>query len=159
LSNENRTKALLKEYEIAAQFNVHQDQLNWQVGSILVGGSIAAVALSFSVSNSQLKLAPALVSAAGIVAVLSWFLLVRRNRGLSGVATSRMKAIEAELGLQFECHLWTAAGPRGQTTIPFPNGGVEVKKVPKPTGFESVIFLTVGIIAVLIAIVFYVLLT
>jgi len=45
--------SLRAEYKEASMYSIHLTELNWQVGSILVGGSLAAVALSLSSKQTK----------------------------------------------------------------------------------------------------------
>jgi len=156
MSARNNSAALLKEYEAANKFTIHLDDLNWQVGSILVGGSIGAVALSFNFAS--LKLAPALISSAGIIATISWFWLYRRNRAYSLVAIARMRVIEQQLDLEFHEDLAKAADNPSHSIV-FPSLSHKPIEVPTPTGYETVKFLTAAIIAVLGLVILYVILS
>jgi uncharacterized membrane protein len=154
-----RNESLLAEYEAANKFVNHVDELNWQVGSILIGGSIAAVALSFNVANSQLRLAPAFVSLAGMISVACWFIYVRRGRGMTRIAIARMMMIEYSLGLEFHRYLYFADHNRPrQVTFAYPFARPETIEMPIPTGWGTVRLLTLGIILVFAAVVVYVLL-
>ena len=157
---DNQREALLAEYKALNKFQIHLDEINWQVGSILVGGSIAGVALSFSVGNTQLKLAPVFVSLAGIVAVVSWFFFARRNRGYMMFTVTRMRAIEQQLELQFHEILWKADhnNPSHQLTFQFLRGPPEVVTMPTPTAWQTMTFLAVGITAVFATIIIFVIL-
>jgi hypothetical protein len=159
LTPENQFKALLEEYKAANTYTNHVDELNWQVGSILIGGSIAAVALSFNLANSQFKLAPAFVSLAGLVAVMCWFFYVRRGRAMTRITIARMRMIEYRLGLEFHRNLYDADNsPFHRITFPFPTGP-ETIGMPTPTAWESMKLLAAGIMLVFMSVIVYVVLS
>jgi hypothetical protein len=80
LSIEDRHKSLLREYEEANRYAMHLTTLNWQLGSILIGGSLAAVAGSLIVisqsSQPNVILLPVFVASAAIIALTSWVLFL-----------------------------------------------------------------------------------
>jgi hypothetical protein len=104
------------------RYAIHCTELSWQVGSILIGGSLAAVSLSLT---TKAKIPTVLITLGAIAAILMWFLFQRRNGGFARVATDRMVLIEQQLGLSLQSsaryfrqsqipnHI---AGPRGSIT-------------------------------------------
>jgi hypothetical protein len=85
---------MLTEYEEAHRYAIHLDELNWHVGSILIGGSLAAVVGSNVVASQKAPLISIFIELSAIVALISWFLFIRRNGGFAEIATGRMAAIE-----------------------------------------------------------------
>jgi hypothetical protein len=143
LSPYDRYACLLKEYEEANTYAMHLNTLNWQVGSILIGGSLAALAGSLVViaqmSEPNVVLVPTFVSFVAIIALVSWLLLIRRNGDFSEIAVNRIIEIEKELGLSFQRHeQW--ARYHGQTII---DG--RPLRLSGPRGFHIVLFLVSGI--------------
>lgn len=142
---DDRHRNLRAEYAAANRYSQHLTELNWQVGSILVGGSLAAVA--FSLQAKQAGLAPVFVTLAGIIGVTSWYLFLRRNGNYAAIANVRMMYIEQELGLELQGRL---------------NYGVRLPVYPRvsgPTGHENARFLAIGLILVLSSLVIYFLLS
>lgn len=156
MSSAARRANLRAEYEAALRYAIRIDETTWQVGAILVGGSLAAVALSFSSSTTHFRLAPVFVSVAGILATLSWFLLVRRNTDFISIAKARMIAIELELGTELYTHLQEGSS-WGFTNVPFPTTGYAPLKVVvrEPKTFQIYRLLVGGIISVLITVIIY----
>ena len=130
-------ESLRVEYEAALRYAVHTTEINWQVGSILIGGSLAAVALTVS---SRVRIPAILVTISAIVAITAWFLFLRRNRDFADITADRMRVIEVQLGLGWG--LWNILGANRQ-------------RVSKPTGYGTAKFLAVGLIVTLSALVVY----
>jgi hypothetical protein len=137
-------KSLRTEYQVAMEYAIHCTELTWQVGSILIGGSLAAVALSLT-TNAKIPIA--LVTSGAIVAIIAWFLFQRRNGNFAAIATDRMITIEQWLRLGL--HTTSRYGARQQVP-PNPH-------VPKPSGHVTAAFLAVGLVLVLSLLVVYVL--
>ncbi|MGA2461315.1 MAG: hypothetical protein ABSF82_07840 [Candidatus Bathyarchaeia archaeon] len=57
MSVEEWHRSLLIEYGEANRYAIHLTTLNWQLGSILIGGSLAAVTGSLAIA-SQVKMHP-----------------------------------------------------------------------------------------------------
>jgi hypothetical protein len=115
-------ESLRAEYKAGLQYAVHTTEINWQVGSILVGGSLAAVALTVS---AHVRIPTILITFSAIIAIVAWFLFLRRNRDIGDIIAGRMRAIEIQLGLGWG--VWnlvgynrkTIHGPMGYTTAQF----------------------------------------
>jgi UDP-N-acetylmuramyl pentapeptide phosphotransferase/UDP-N-acetylglucosamine-1-phosphate transferase len=127
-------KSLRTEYQVAMRYAIHCTELSWQVGSILIGGSLAAVSLSLT---TKAKIPTVLITLGAIAAILTWFLFQRRNAGFAGVATDRMIEIEQQLGLA----LHTKARYFGRSEPSNRVGG--------PKGSITATFLAFGLILVL----------
>ena len=151
----DRYKNLRAEYDAALRYVVRIDETTWQVGAVLVGGSLAAVALSFDSQPKPSSLAPVFVGVAGIIATLSWFLLVRRNTDFIRIAKTRMRAIEMELATELYSRL-EEGSVWGFTSVRFPNGQIQQVRVRGPNTSQLYSFLAGGIIFVLIAVIIYV---
>jgi hypothetical protein len=144
-------RSLRTEYEVAMKFAIHCTELNWQVGSILVGGSLAAVALTLT---TKAKIPTALVTSGAVIAITAWFLFLRRNRDFAAIATDRMILIEQELGLTNGNRSW-GLQTRLRNTVPVPATN---QQIARPSGYHTAAFLATGLILVLSALVVYVLL-
>lgn len=132
-------ESLRVEYTAAIKYAVHTTEINWQVGSILIGGSLAAVALTVS---SRTRVPSILVSLSAIVAITSWFLFLRRNRDFADITANRMRAIEVQLGIGWG--LWNVLGNQRQA-------------IHGPTGYSTARFLAGGLIILLSILVAYLL--
>lgn len=153
MSVEDQVTRLLKEYEQANQYAMHLNTLNWQLGSILIGGSLAALAGSLVVltqpSHPNAILVPAFVSFVAIIALVSWLLFIRRNGDFSEIATNRMVEIEMILGLSFQRHLQEARY-HGQTLV-----GGKRQSLSGPRGFHVALFLVLGMVVFLSLVIVY----
>ena len=140
-------ESLRTEYEVANRHAIHCTELNWQVGSILVGGSLAAVALSLT---TKAKIPTILMTTAAIVAIFAWFLFLRRNRDFASIATRRMATIEYELGL--------VGGVQNLILYASNNKTATYPRAAGPAGFTTASFLAFGLISVLLSLIVYLLL-
>ena len=128
-------KTLRAEYKVASEYSNYLTNIDWQVGSILVGGSLAAVALSLT---TKTKIATLLITVAAIIAIVAWFLFYKRNHGFGDIAAQRLRYIEWQLGL----------GSLGGGL----NNWLEAERVQGrvggPAGYHIVLFLTTGLVSV-----------
>jgi hypothetical protein len=91
-----KNKKLLEfEYAETQKMLQHYDNLNWQVGSILVGSSILAMGF---ITQSSLTTLVAGASIGGMVALFIWALWVYRHTALYNVKYDRLYMIEQMLG-------------------------------------------------------------
>jgi ABC-type branched-subunit amino acid transport system permease subunit len=145
---------LLKEYEEANRYAMHLNTLNWQLGSILIGGSLAALAGGLVViaqsSQRNVVLVPVFVALVAIVALLSWLLFIKRNGDFSEITVCRMVEIERALGLTFQQHIQEARY-RGQTFV-----GQRPLRLSGPRGFHIALFLVLGIVILLSLLIAYI---
>jgi len=150
VSASERNKNLRAEYAAANRYCQHLTEINWQLGSILIGGSLAAVALSLTAKHAGL--APIFIAAGAIVSISSWFLFLKRNRDFSKVANARMWWIEQELGLELLRRLQNYA--RGETNPwEYP-----MNKPSWPSGYANARILAAGLVLVLLLLISYLLL-
>src|SRR5208283_2436508 len=144
LSVEDRHKSLLREYEEANRYSMNLNTLNWQLGSILIGGSLAAVAASLIVisqsSQPNVILFPAFVASAAIIALISWLFFIKRNGDFAEIAINRMVEIEIELGLTFQQKIQQAR-QYGYTVV----AGKHLR-LSGPRGFRTALFLVLGMV-------------
>jgi len=136
-------KNLRAEYAAANRYSQHLTVIQWQVGSILVGGGLAAVGLSLTAKQGVF--APVFVTLAAIVGIISWFFFLRRNSEFAGIANWRMVAIEQELGLELQ---WRLNSASGRLSEPYPT-------VHGPSGYRNVKWLTIILVVVLSGLIVY----
>lgn len=95
---ENDNKKDLKFlYEKAQDMLIHYDNLNWQIGSILVGSNL--VAMSFAL---QLNVSPVLalsLAISGIISQLMWLSWFYRHMALYNLRNDVLYKIEEKLGM------------------------------------------------------------
>ncbi len=120
---------------------MHLTSLNWDIGAILIAGSLTAVGLGL---QSKQTYPTILLTLGAIIAIITWFLFVRRNRDFGAVANTVMMNIEYQLGLTANLGLITSMKANSQR-----NHG--------PIGYNSAVFLTVGLISTLTALAIYLL--
>lgn len=142
-----RYKSLRTEYQVAMRYAIHATEINWQLGSILIGGSLAAVALALT---TKLQIPVILITLGAIVAILAWFFFLRRNHQFAAIAIDRMIRIEQELGL-----VW---GLQASVRFGVPQKDTPNPRLAKPTGYGTSIFLAVGLVVVLLALIIYIIL-
>jgi len=128
-------------YKEANAYSMHLTSLNWEIGSILIAGSLAAVGLSL---QSKETIPTILLIIGAIIAILTWFLFLRRNRDFGEIAANTMIRIEYRLSLGVNWGVQTSI--RAQT-----------KQVHGPSGYKTARFLTVGLISTLTALAIYLL--
>jgi hypothetical protein len=144
-SSNDRNESLRVEYQAAIRYAIHCTELNWQVGSILIGGSLASVALSLTAPKPRIP--AVLVTLAATVAILAWYLFLRRNRDFAHIATVRMVSIERELGLEWGLQSLVSYASGGNLTYP--------QRVTGPSGFVTASFLAFGLVIILLILVIY----
>jgi hypothetical protein len=140
ISTDERLESLRVEYRAANDYAIHLSELNWQVGSILVGGSLAAVAVSLTTKRPMAQI---LITSASLIAVIAWLLFLWRNHSYSRITTKRMVSIERELG--------SAWGFRGQIDYgsnPHREIIPEQLRVSGPSATSTALFLGIALIAV-----------
>jgi hypothetical protein len=95
----SQEKDLLKfEYSRAQRMVTHYDNLNWQIGSIIVGSNIVALGFVASSGSSNLLLVPS-AALGGISSLFCWILWFYRHMAIYNVKNDRLTVIEVELGL------------------------------------------------------------
>lgn len=135
------TNILLTEYREAREMATHQDKIIWQIGAILIAGSLAG--LGFSLNKDTLPVYGIAIDTAAIVALSSWLMFVGRNRGFFAIYSARMREIERVLQMKAQIYIEDA-----QTGYVAPDG----KQVTyaKPTGWTIARFLAIGLVVVLL---------
>ena len=85
-------------YEKAQEMLIHYDNLNWQIGSILVGSSLVSMGLSLQKgADSTLTLVLAL---AGMISSFAWIFWFTRHMALYNLRNDVLYMIEEKLGFQ-----------------------------------------------------------
>lgn len=96
LTEEADKDVMLNEYHRTQEMLVHYDNLNWQIGSILVGSNI--VALGFlSGSGAERTLFAAAVG--GSFSLFAWILWFIRHASIYNVKNDRLYMIEMKLNM------------------------------------------------------------
>lgn len=89
---------LLTEYEQTQLMLQHYDNLNWQIGSILIGSNIVALGFLAQTANPQASVLTG-AAMAGTFSVFVWILWFFRHRAIYNVKNDRLFWIEEELGM------------------------------------------------------------
>lgn len=87
---------LLFEYQRTQEMLQHYDNLNWQIGSILVGSNIVALGFTSSSATIHLILAAAIGGSSSLFAWILWFM---RHVSIYNVKNDRLYMIERELNM------------------------------------------------------------
>lgn len=90
-------KLLKFEYKRCQEMVIHYDNMNWQIGSILVGSNIVALGLSLRAELNPFLLG---LSIAGMVSMFLWAFWYFRHMALYNLRNDRMYVIEKKLGLR-----------------------------------------------------------
>ena len=103
---------LLKEYELSQKMHNYYGQDIWVIGSIFIGGGLAAIALIVSRVNPTNVMVSLVSFAVGLVNLLFYF-KVRRSKKISEIHLRRCREIEQELPLSQHQYVRLATGPKG----------------------------------------------
>lgn len=87
---------LLFEYNKTQEMLRHYDNLNWNIGSILVGSNIIALGMLSSQINTGILFGAALAGSFSLFAWILWFL---RHASIYNVKNDRLYMIESMLGM------------------------------------------------------------
>jgi len=87
---------LLVEYHRTQDMLRHYDNLNWEIGSILVGSNLVALGFISNTSNPNLLFAAAFGGSISLFAFSLWFF---RHVSIYNVKNDRLYIIEYELGM------------------------------------------------------------
>ncbi|MGC9146063.1 MAG: hypothetical protein ACP5GS_08170 [Nitrososphaeria archaeon] len=91
------TKTLLEQYKATQQMLMHYDNLNWNIGSILVGSNL--VAIGFVVQQNQNPFLLVGAALAGMSSLWSWELWYFRHVAIYNVKNDVLYIIEAKLNM------------------------------------------------------------
>jgi len=118
--------------------------LTWQIASILVGGSIAGLALV--ISNIHRPSCVVSLFAVAVIGTASTFWLYMRRYGkITEIHLIRCREIEACLGMQQHRYV-RRAGCKPFTVLRQDGKEEKIKKIPWPTGWELSQSLSIGLI-------------
>jgi len=87
---------LLAEYRLTQEMLRHYDNLNWQIGSILIGSNIVALGFISSSSNLNVLFGAAFGGSFSLFAFVIWFF---RHVSIYNVKNDRLYIIEYKLGM------------------------------------------------------------
>ena len=108
----------MKEYELSQEMHNYYGHLTWQIGSIIIGGSTAGLAI---VISNQPRPSGIVSSFAIVVIVMAFafYLFMRRYREITEVHLARCREIEASLGMKQHTKVKEAElpGPTGWTIV------------------------------------------
>jgi hypothetical protein len=96
IKDEPDRDTLLHEYRMAQDRANHFDNLNWQIGSILIGSNIVALGFLSGVGNIRLLFAAAVGGSASLFAWIMWFV---RHRAMINISMDRLYMIEMKLSM------------------------------------------------------------
>lgn len=96
--DEKRKNELLKEYELTQQMAIHYDQMNWQIGSILIACILIGVVAIHKDIHSYF-----LLSTLSLFVLWIWSKFYFRHKGIQNLKFERLQQIEKELN--FKQHL------------------------------------------------------
>jgi len=130
---EHRT--FLKEYELSQDMHNYYGHLTWEIGSIIIGGSIAGLALVIS-NQPRPSVVVSFFAIVVIGMAIAFFLFMRRYRNITKLHLDRCIEIEERLGMK-------------QHTK------VKEAKLPWPTGWGIVQSLCIFLIVLAIGIAIY----
>src|SRR5208282_2437735 len=91
-------------YKEANAYSMHLTSLNWDIGAILIAGSLAAV--GFGLQSKQ-TIPTILLTIGAIIAIITWFLFLNRNHDFGIISNQVMVNIERQLGLTVGYGLFT----------------------------------------------------
>jgi len=127
---------LLKEYELSQKMHNYYGRLTWEIGSILVGGSLAGLALVISNIPRPSSVASIFTFAVAIMASI-FCLIVRRYRDITRIHLVRCREIEACLGMKQ--HLYVEKAACKSFTVKRQDGEEEkIEKIEFLTGWDMV---------------------
>jgi len=118
---------LLKEYELTQQMACHYDNMNWNIGQIILGSNVVGVGLAGSDANAYLALA--LIS---FVTLVLWRYFFLRHKNIQVHKFRRLHAIEKEL--EFRQHQDVDDADKCDTTSTPSPKRQEFGWLPKPVG-------------------------
>ena len=149
LDSSCRDESLLKEYELSQKMHNYYGRIIWEIGSIFMGGGLAAIALIVSRATRP-SVVPALASLAFTVLMACFYLIVRRFRNIAEVHLRRCRQIEKKLGLCQHRYVRLAARCNGITIDDDTVKGETDRriKIPLPTGWGITQALIIGLIVV-----------
>ncbi len=122
---------------------MHLTSLNWDIGAILIAGSLAAV--GFGLQSKQ-TYPTILLTIGAIISIITWFLFLNRNHDFGITSNEVMVNIERQLGLPVGYGLFTTMEAKKSSTH-------------KPIGYHCAVFLAVGHISTLGVLVIYLLIS
>jgi len=105
---------LLKEYELSQEMHNYYGHLTWEIASILIGGSIAGLALVIS-SHPQPRAIVSIFAIAVIGTASTFWFYMRRYRKITQVHLDRCREIETFLGMRQHTNV-------NEAKIPWPTG-------------------------------------
>ncbi len=91
------TKILLEQYKATQQMLMHYDNLNWNIGSILVGSNLVAIGFVVQQNSNPFLLIGAAL--AGMCSLWSWELWYFRHVAIYNVKNDVLYIIEAKLNM------------------------------------------------------------
>ncbi len=94
LTDEPEKDILLFEYHRTQDMLTHYDNLNWQIGSILVGSNIVALGFLSNSRNTQLLFAAAI---GGSLSLFAWIFWYFRHASIYNIKNDRLYMIEQKL--------------------------------------------------------------
>lgn len=97
-NNQDRKDELLKEYEMTQQMAVHYDQMNWQIGSILIAGIFIGIGIIGTKIEAYL-----LLCIISFLILFVWSKFYFRHKAIQNTKFERLHEIEDQLN--FRQHL------------------------------------------------------
>jgi len=132
LSGTPDADSLRKEYELSQEMHNYYGRLTWQIGAILLGGGVTALAIATSTANPIIVF---LVDMVFTILVYSFYRLVGRYREISWVHLARCREIERTLGLQQHTYVEQAQTEAG---VKIPGEPKTIRAPRKPSGWQTV---------------------
>lgn len=133
MSDQERVAAFLKEYELSQEMHNYYGRLTWEIGSIIVGGSIAGLAIVISRKPEPRFVTPIFAFAVSMMALI-FLMIIRRYRVIAEVHLARCRQIEACLGMEQHIDVQKAGCKR--LTLKRQDSEEEpLEKVPSPSGW------------------------
>ncbi len=130
-------------YREANAYSMHLTKLNWDMGAILIAGSLVAVGAGLQSKQTY----PAIFLAIGaIISIIVWFLFLKRNHDFGNISNEVMERIEAQL---------VPTGPAGYGL--FTTFKTNRSRIHGPIGYHCAVFLAVGLISSLVILIIYLL--
>jgi hypothetical protein len=92
-TNKERRSELVQEYVLTQQMAIHYDQMNWQIGSILIAGIFISIGIIGNKIDAYLWLG--IIS---FVILYAWNRFYFRHKAIQNKKFERLHEIESELG-------------------------------------------------------------
>ena len=135
---------LMKEYGLSQDMHNYYGHLVWEIASILVGGSIAGLALVVSYQPRP-SMSVSFFAFAVIAMAIVFFLVVRRYREITFVHLVRCREIEARIGF-LQQHRYVQRAACESFCVRRQDGREEmIREIPSPTGWEIVQWLCIAL--------------